>query len=178
MIPYTLEVFLSVDPNSHVSVLVLRHKYINDPERPSPRLFLFLDSSLRGPPTVLSDLSFCAESLGYLQATSLVPPSSSRLFSACPYSLGTSVMLNTSVNIGPLAPRYSKTRYRSMVVSAVRSICRSHHCPSTFRSFCCVKRSPNLFRRVIRWRDHLSSGEKRAGCADLVTWPSITFLRV
>jgi len=36
----------------------------------------------------------------------------------------------------------------------------------------------NRFRSVIRWRDHLSSGEKRAGCADLVTWPSSTFLSV
>lgn len=36
----------------------------------------------------------------------------------------------------------------------------------------------NLFLSVIRWRDHLSSGEKRAGCADLVTWPSSTFLSV
>ena len=30
----------------------------------------------------------------------------------------------------------------------------------------------------MRWRDHLSSGEKRAGCADLVIWPPRTFLRV
>jgi len=37
---------------------------------------------------------------------------------------------------------------------------------------------PNLFLSVMRWRDHLSSGEKRAGCADLVTCPPMTFLRV
>jgi hypothetical protein len=41
-----------------------------------------------------------------------------------------------------------------------------------------VKSRPKRLRIVIRWRDHLSSGEKRAGCADLVTCPSSTFLSV
>ena len=41
-----------------------------------------------------------------------------------------------------------------------------------------VKRSPKRLRMVILWRDHLSSGEKRAGCADLVICPSRTFLSV
>lgn len=45
-------------------------------------------------------------------------------------------------------------------------------------SLCLANNSPNLLRIVIRCRDHLSSGENRAGCADLVTCPSITFFRV
>lgn len=43
---------------------------------------------------------------------------------------------------------------------------------------CCVSNSPKRFFSVTRWRDHLSSGEKRAGCADLVTVPSRTFFSV
>lgn len=45
-------------------------------------------------------------------------------------------------------------------------------------SLCCVKSRLKRRFSVTRWRDHLSSGEKRAGCADLVTWPWATFLRV
>ena len=42
----------------------------------------------------------------------------------------------------------------------------------------CVISSPKRRRSVMRCRDHLSSGEKRAGCADFVTWPSSTFFSV
>ena len=34
------------------------------------------------------------------------------------------------------------------------------------------------FFSVTRCRENLSSGEKRAGCADVVTLPATTFLRV
>lgn len=44
--------------------------------------------------------------------------------------------------------------------------------------FCCVSKRPKRFFNVTRWRDHLSSGEKRAGCADFVTVPLRTFLSV
>ncbi|KAK0123990.1 hypothetical protein ONS95_008979 [Cadophora gregata] len=43
---------------------------------------------------------------------------------------------------------------------------------------CCVKSSPYLFFSVTRCLEYLSSGEKRAGCADLVTSPETTFLSV
>ena len=45
-------------------------------------------------------------------------------------------------------------------------------------SRCCVNSRPKRRFSVTRCRDHLSSGEKRAGCADLVTCPWATFLRV
>lgn len=45
-------------------------------------------------------------------------------------------------------------------------------------SFCCVNSRPKRRLSVTRCRDHLSSGEKRAGCADLVTCPWPTFLSV
>jgi hypothetical protein len=44
--------------------------------------------------------------------------------------------------------------------------------------FFCASRTANLLRTAMRCRDHLSSGEKRAGCADLVTCPSMTFFSV
>lgn len=37
---------------------------------------------------------------------------------------------------------------------------------------CCVGRRPNRFLQVVRSRLNLSSGEKRAGCADMVGVPS------
>lgn len=42
----------------------------------------------------------------------------------------------------------------------------------------CVRSRPNLLFIVTLCLDHLSSGEKRAGCADLVTCPRATFLSV
>lgn len=36
----------------------------------------------------------------------------------------------------------------------------------------CVKSKPKRFLMVKRWREYLSSGEKRAGCADIVGRPS------
>src|SRR6188768_3943698 len=42
----------------------------------------------------------------------------------------------------------------------------------------CPCNKPKRFLSVTRCRDHLSSGEKRAGCADLVTLPSRTFWSV
>lgn len=45
-------------------------------------------------------------------------------------------------------------------------------------SLCWVRRRLKRRLRVTRWRDHLSSGENRAGCADLVTLPSTTFFKV
>ncbi len=43
---------------------------------------------------------------------------------------------------------------------------------------CCVKSNPYLFFSVTRCLEYLSSGENRAGCADLVTSPETTFFRV
>ena len=45
-------------------------------------------------------------------------------------------------------------------------------------SLCCVSKSPKRLFKVTRCRDHLSSGEKRAGCADFVTSPCRTFFSV
>lgn len=53
--------------------------------------------------------------------------------------------------------------------------------PTFFRVgdlLCCVKSSPYLFFKVTRCREYLSSGENRAGCADLVTSLPTTFFSV
>jgi hypothetical protein len=43
---------------------------------------------------------------------------------------------------------------------------------------CCVNRSPNRLLRVTLCLEYLSSGEKRAGCADLVARPFTNFWSV
>ena len=45
-------------------------------------------------------------------------------------------------------------------------------------SLCCVKSNPYLFFNVTRCLEYLSSGEKRAGCADFVTSLATTFFNV
>ena len=44
--------------------------------------------------------------------------------------------------------------------------------------FCWVGRRPNLFFSMIRCRENWSSGENRAGCADLVALPAGSFIYI
>lgn len=72
------------------------------------------------------------------------------------------ITISAPIKLSPSAPRH-----RSQLCSQKNA-----------NSLCCVKSNPYLFFSVTRCLEYLSSGEKRAGCADFVTSPETTFFNV